>query len=78
VCQRQKSRHGSIACPTWQPEAIPFDSSPANGPLRHERVFILIVPASDLKHAIMDIFFDGLIGEADVEGLFTEYGLEHD
>jgi hypothetical protein len=41
-------------------------------------VFIFVVPASDLKHAIMDVFFDGLIGEADVEGLFTEYGLEHD
>jgi hypothetical protein len=67
-----------IACPTWQREAMPFDSTPSDGPPRHERVFIFAVPASDLKHAIMDIFFDGLTGEADVEVLFTEYGLEHD
>jgi hypothetical protein len=67
-----------IACPTWQPEAVPFDSPPTGRLQQHERVFIFVVPASELKHAIMDVFFDGLIGEADVEGLFTEYGLEHD
>jgi hypothetical protein len=77
-CRPQKSRPRLIACPTRQAEAIPFDSTPADRPPRHERVFIFVVPASDLKHAIMDVLFDGLIGEADVEGLFTEYGLEHD
>lgn len=77
-CRPQKSRPGLITCPTWQPEAIPFDSTPADGPPRHERVFIFVVPASDLKHAIMDLFFNGLIGKADVEDQFAEYGLEHD
>ncbi|MGH6949381.1 MAG: hypothetical protein ACREH4_00765 [Vitreimonas sp.] len=41
-------------------------------------MILFAIRAPDLKAAILDALFDGVLSGADVEALFAEYRLEHE